>query len=53
MSKQPRNEGTKKTNKPRDAVETTIGGKRISELSADELVKAMKDIVLELDRRHR
>jgi hypothetical protein len=53
MSKQPRNEGTKKTSKPRDAVETIIGGKRLSEMTADELVKAMKDIALELDRRHR
>jgi hypothetical protein len=54
MSKQPRNEGSsRKPNKPPDAVETTIGGKRVSEMTADELVKAMKDIALELDRRHK
>jgi hypothetical protein len=52
MSKQPRNEGTKKTDKPRDAVEKTIGGNRVSEMTADELIEAMKRIVLELDRRN-
>jgi hypothetical protein len=52
MSKQPRNEGSSRKPKPPDAVETIIGGKRVSEMTADELVKAMKDIALELDRRH-
>jgi hypothetical protein len=50
VSKQPGNEGTKKTSK-RDAIETTIGGKHVSEMTADELIKAMKAIALELDRR--
>jgi hypothetical protein len=35
-----------------DAVETVIGGKRISEMTADELIKAMKQIAIELDRRN-
>jgi hypothetical protein len=52
MSKQPRNEESKKKNRPFDAIETTIGGKRISEMAADELIEAMKQIVVELDRRN-
>jgi len=35
-----------------DAVVTVIGGKRITELSADELIRAMKQIAIELERRN-
>jgi hypothetical protein len=54
MSNQPENErSSKKTNQPPDAVETIIGRKRIAEMTGDELIQAMKDIAIELDRRHR
>jgi hypothetical protein len=40
------------TRPARDAIETVIGGKRISEMTADELIKAMKQIAIELERRN-
>ena len=52
VSTQPNNEEQPKgTARPADVVETVIGGKRISEMTADELVQAVKNINLELARR--
>ncbi len=49
-NKQPQNHARKST-KPADAVKMVIGEMRISELKADELIKAMKQIQLEIQNR--
>jgi hypothetical protein len=53
MSKQHRNEASsRKPNKPLGAADTIIDGKRVSEMTSDELIEAMRQIVDELDRRN-
>jgi hypothetical protein len=53
MSQKFKNEGPNKTNKPvRIAAETIIDGTRVSEMTADELIEAIKQIGLELHRRN-
>jgi len=52
MSKKPKNEESSKTDQPRDVVAGIIEGKRIAEMTENELIEAMKQIEDELDRRN-
>jgi hypothetical protein len=42
----------KKKRPAADAVNAVIGGKKITEMTADELIRAMKAIAIELERRN-
>ncbi len=53
MSNKPKNERPNEANKPvHIAADTIIDGKRISEMTADELIEVIKQIGLELHRRN-
>ncbi len=53
MSEKSKSERSKEINKPLHiATDTIIDGKRISEMTADELIEVIKQIGLELHRRN-